>query len=152
MTDETHENRKGCKQEEMPPLTKDSDFHELGWFTEPSLIDLRRFSVTPVRPPTVCVSCGGWEGGLALETGKCSKPGKCPKNAGPTHRQLHALLGALTERTTPSPKDDTTARLTKLLHTIQTFSTDKKHDLPEPRQAKYLTLSTINLTRATKLD
>jgi hypothetical protein len=45
-----------------------------------------------------------------------------------THRQLHAVLGALTERKTPNPKEDTSAMLTKLLHTIQTFSIDKKHD------------------------
>jgi len=40
---------------------------------------------------TVCVSCGGWEGGLAVETEKL-KARKLPKNAVRTHRQLHAVL------------------------------------------------------------
>jgi hypothetical protein len=49
---------------------------------------------------TVCVSCGGWERGLALEKGQSPKPGKCSKNAPRTHRQLHAVLGNHTERKT----------------------------------------------------
>jgi hypothetical protein len=32
--------------------------------------ELCGFTITPVRPPTAGVSCGGWEGGLAVETGK----------------------------------------------------------------------------------
>jgi hypothetical protein len=78
---EAHKNLKGCQQEEMPPLTKDFDFHELGWFTEPSLIYIKRFLVTPVRPPTVCVSCGGWEGGLTVETEKLKATQKLKKRA-----------------------------------------------------------------------
>jgi len=42
---------------------------------------------------TARVSCGGWEGRLAVETGQSPKPGKPLKNARPTHRQLHAVLG-----------------------------------------------------------
>ena len=42
---------------------------------------------------TVCVSCGGWERGLAVETGKSPKPAKCLKNAARTHRPLHTVLG-----------------------------------------------------------
>lgn len=45
--------------------------------------------------PTVGVSCGGWERGLAVETEKSPLPDKCPKNAARTPRQLHALLGHL---------------------------------------------------------
>jgi len=45
--------------------------------------------------PTARVSCGGWEGGLAVETGQSSKIAKCLKNAARTHRQLHALLGGV---------------------------------------------------------
>jgi hypothetical protein len=44
---------------------------------------------------TARVSCGGWEGRLAIETGKSPKPEKCLKNAGPTHRQLHAVLAGI---------------------------------------------------------
>jgi hypothetical protein len=41
------------------------------------------------------VSCGGWEGELALETGKSPQPEKCSKNAVRTHRQLHAVFGVI---------------------------------------------------------
>ena len=37
-------------------------------------------------------SCGGWERGLAVETGKSPKLETCRKNAARTHRQLHAVL------------------------------------------------------------
>ena len=37
------------------------------------------------------VSCGGWERGLPVETGKNPKPEKCLKNAARTHRQLHPI-------------------------------------------------------------
>jgi len=47
---------------------------------------------SPSRP-TVCVSCGGWERGLAVEAGKSPKPETCRKNAARTHHQRHAVLG-----------------------------------------------------------
>jgi hypothetical protein len=54
---------------------------------------------------TACVSCGGWESGLAIETGKTQSPKKCPKNAARTHRQLHALLaGARTNLSIYNPE------------------------------------------------
>ncbi|HKZ87820.1 MAG TPA: hypothetical protein VJ066_01520 [Candidatus Bathyarchaeia archaeon] len=76
--------------------------------------------------PTVSVSCGGWEGGLAVETGTSLKPGKCSKNARPTHRQLHALLG-----NRPRMPDSMTAKrphrnLDRILQRTFTLATDKK--------------------------
>jgi hypothetical protein len=59
------------------------------------------------------------------------EPRKVLKNAQTPTSQVHAVLGALTERTTPSPEEKTTTMLTKLLHVTETFSNDKKHDLPE---------------------
>jgi hypothetical protein len=67
-------------------------------------------------------------------------------------RQVHALLGALSERTTPNLKEDTTAMLTKLLHTIQTFSNDKQHDLPKRLPSKNLSELRIRPCRRMTLD
>jgi hypothetical protein len=53
------------------------------------------------------------------------------KNARPTHRQLHALLGGVSERKTPCLPKTSAARLTKLLHVRLLFSTDKNHNLFE---------------------
>lgn len=52
-----------------------------------------------VLRPTACVTCGGWEGRLPVEMGKTQSQ-KHAKNAVRTHRQVHALLGALIERQT----------------------------------------------------
>jgi hypothetical protein len=41
------------------------------------------------------------------------------------------LLGALIERQPRELEPDSTANLKKLLHMVQTFATDKKHDLPK---------------------
>ncbi len=65
---------------------------------------------------------------IRSESRKNSKPGKCSKIAQTPTRRVHAVLGALIEHKTPSLEEDTTADLTKLLHTIHTLPTDKKHD------------------------
>jgi hypothetical protein len=56
-----------------------------------------------------------------------------PKNARPTSRPVHAVLGALTERQPRELERDHTANLKKLLHMLQSFATDKKHNLSKPR-------------------
>jgi len=73
----------------------------------------------------------GWEGGLALETEKNSKPETCSKNAPRTPSRLHAVLGGVSERKTPGLHKASTAKLTKLWHVPLTISTDKYHDLQE---------------------
>jgi hypothetical protein len=57
------------------------------------------------------------------------EPRKRLENAQTPTRRVHAVLGALTECQTYQLEQDITANLTKLLHTIQTLATDKKHDL-----------------------
>jgi hypothetical protein len=64
----------------------------------------------------------------SLSKRKKLKAKKMPKNARPTHRQLHAVLGALTERQPRELEPAPTAKLKKLLHTIYPLATDKKHD------------------------
>ncbi len=63
--------------------------------------------------------------------GTCLKPDKLSGNAASPTRRVHAVLGALSECQTRLLEQDTTANLKKLLHTVQTFATDKKHDFPK---------------------
>jgi len=55
---------------------------------------------------------GGWaERGFCLGAGKNPKPENCLKNAPTPHRQLHALLGNLSERQTRLPQKANTINL-----------------------------------------
>jgi hypothetical protein len=69
---------------------------------------------------------GEW---IRRRNGKGLKPDKSLKNAARTHRQLHAVLGGVLERQTPSLNKASTTELTKLLHVPLLFSTDKCPDL-----------------------
>jgi hypothetical protein len=55
---------------------------------------------------------------------------KCLKNAQTPQRQVHAVLGGVSKRTTLSLKKAFTAIQKKLLHAPLTISTDKNPDLP----------------------
>jgi hypothetical protein len=65
---------------------------------------------------------------------------------------VHVLLGALTERKTRRLEQATTTKLTKLLHTIQTFSTDKKHDQPKHLPSKFTRKPENELCEGTELS
>jgi hypothetical protein len=54
-----------------------------------------------------------------------------PKNAARTHRQLHAVLGGVSERKTPSLLKTSTTQLTILWHAPLPISIDKYPDLPK---------------------
>jgi hypothetical protein len=56
---------------------------------------------------------------------------KCLKNAQTPQRQVHAVLGGVSERKTLNLHKASTAKLTKLLHAPFLFSTDKHPDLPK---------------------
>jgi hypothetical protein len=77
----------------------------------------------------------GWRYPLVGGTRQCRfngtnlKPYKLPENAQTPTSRVHALLGELPERKPRRLEQATTAKLTKLWHTAQTFATDKKHDL-----------------------
>ncbi len=79
---------------------------------------------------TVGISCGGWRGEIRCRNGTNFQPAKCQDNAARTHRQLHAVLGGVSERKTLSRKTETAARLAILLHASLLLSTDKNHNLP----------------------
>ena len=57
-------------------------------------MNIKRSSVTQVRPPTASVTSGGAERGQRLENGKNPKPEKGLKNAATPRRLVHAVLGA----------------------------------------------------------
>jgi len=88
----------------------------------------RHWARIPPGRPTAGVT-GGWAE-KGLETG-FRRSQENAENAVRTHRQLHALLGALIERQPRELKQAATAELTKLWHMTQTFAIDKKHNLPK---------------------
>jgi hypothetical protein len=87
-----------------------------------------------------------------LSKRKQLKARKMLKNARPTHRQLHALLGALFERQPRGLEQDTTAHLKKLLHTIYPLATDKKHDFLTSRICRDRLKLKIQRCQPNKLD
>jgi hypothetical protein len=75
-----------------------------------------------------------------------------PKNARPTHRQLHVLLGARIECQARPLKQDPTANLKKLLYRVQTLATDKKHNFPRRRIRRNRLKLKKRLCQQNKLD
>jgi len=67
----------------------------------------------------------------SLSKRKKLKARKLPKNAPRTHRQVHAVLGGVSDCKSPCLHKASTTELTKLLHVPLRFSTDKYPDLPK---------------------
>jgi len=69
------------------------------------------------------------------------KPRKLLENAQTPTRRVHAVLGNRAERKTHCPKQDTTAKLTKLLHATQILAITKNtaRKSPGKRIAQRLT-------------
>jgi len=78
----------------------------------------------------LALPAGGWDE-ITPKIRIPPKPEKCLKTRRVPASQVHAVLGGVSERKTPSLKEDTTARLTTLLHAFLLFSTDKYHNLLE---------------------
>ena len=88
------------------------------------------FSLLVIACPTVCVTCAGADGGTPSNERK-AEVWKMPENAQTPQRQVHALLGGVSERKTPRLKPRTAAILKRLLHEPLTFTTAKNHNLLE---------------------